>query len=173
MAAARAIFNTKLTTDPNDYCNEFQRNLISLNNSAESMAPQERSIDGVNSFAVAQGLASMLFVLGTEDIPCLDTWQQTRIFTADNAYVPLEKMMATMRQVNNSPADTGRTLMATRRNFRKSEEKPPGYDDERCKLCRHRHLNKDCFTQHPELVPRRKFKNRRENQETARVNMAE
>ncbi|KHJ32152.1 hypothetical protein EV44_g4975 [Erysiphe necator] len=98
--AVRNLHNAKFVTNAEDYCDEFMQNYLSVNNAAESI--QSRSPKGdsiVNPFSILPGYASSFFVLGTEKIEWLDTWRHTKIFDSSNHYVPLEVMMATLRQV--------------------------------------------------------------------------
>lgn len=144
-------------TNVEDYCDSFMQHYLSVNSAAESMVTHLSKDTGVNPFLILPGYASFLFVLGTEGIPWLDTWRQTKIFDGSNKYVPLEVMMSTLRKVRTSEMHlVGQALVAA--GF---DEKSGKYIDggkngplDRCRKCKHHHMNKDCFKQHPELRPK-------------------
>lgn len=157
--AVRNLHNTKFTTNAEDYCDRFMQSYLSVNNAAESMRSHLSMADPtVNPFSILPGYASSLFVLGTEKIEWLDTWRQTKIFDSSNHYVSLEVMMATLRQaVAGREQTTGSVFAAAGAcdGFEKKKKKNGnqyGDPDEICQLCKkHRHKNKECFKQHPEL----------------------
>ena len=175
-AAVRAFQQTKMTATADEYCNEFLRNLISVNNAAESMfTVNPRNSDTLNPYTVQPGLASIFFVLGIDDEPWLDTLRQIRTTTADSCYVPLNAMIATIRLVKKRPAATGRVMVAADRRPKTRDRNMVGYDEERCQLYKHRHLNKNCHKQHPELAPKRRgiSEGNRNWKEAARISIAE
>ncbi|KAI1000321.1 hypothetical protein K3495_g7875 [Podosphaera aphanis] len=90
-----------------------------------------------------------VLVLGTKHVPWLGTQRNLGLCTDNNSYTSLETLISTLRVVDGhratSPADTNLAMAAG--NLAASNRP---YDD--CKRCKHRHLNRECFKQHPELV---------------------
>lgn len=62
---------------------------------------KESEKEGRNIFEISLGIASFMFIMGTEEIPWLDTWRQTMTQDKSNRYVSLDTMMSTLRQVAN------------------------------------------------------------------------
>lgn len=96
--AVRNLRNIQFT-NADEYCDNFMQHYLSINSAAESMISHSSKDSEINPFLMLRGYASFLFVLGTEGIPWLDTWRQTKIFDGSNKYVPLETMMSTLRKV--------------------------------------------------------------------------
>lgn len=163
--SVRELLMTKLTSNADNYCNLFMQYYLDANNAAQSMPTL--NAEGLNgdqgiSFGISAGLAGYLFVLGTEGITWLDTWRQTKIYDVNNKYVPLDVMMSTLRQVAK-----GREVVNYAQVAVASNEKKPGSNGRNgkdndpeaiCKMCKHKHRNKNCFKQHPQL--RSKIKNK-------------
>lgn len=158
--AVRNFHELKFTTIE-DYCDNFMQCYLSINSAAESMVPHISSNDsGAEMFSMPAGLAAQFFVLGTEGINWLDTWRQTKIFDSSNHYVSLEVMMSTLRQAGTSKQrSSGQAMVAAgpgdNENSRSKVERGGGPNDQ-CRQCRHRHKNKECFKQHPELARKSK-----------------
>ncbi|KAI0994963.1 hypothetical protein K3495_g13218, partial [Podosphaera aphanis] len=152
--AVRDLINTKFTTIE-DYCNNFMQHYLSVNSAAESMVPHDASSDSDNPYLVPHEFASLLFVLGTEDVDWLETWRQTKIVDGKNRYSSLENMMSTLRQVgkSKSKSSSGQICVATgseKSGEGKERKKATGGPNDFCTLCWHRHKNKHCYKQHPE-----------------------
>ena len=109
-SAVRNLINTKFTTIE-EYCDKFMQHYLSVNSAAESMYHQQSISDSDNPYTVRHGLASFLFVLGTESVDWLDTWRQTKILDGKNRYVPLESMMSTLCQVGLSKGKSSGQVM--------------------------------------------------------------
>lgn len=152
--AIRALLRTKVTTSTDDYCKEFNTNLISVNNAASALVTSGVGQDEcVNSYAVPEGLASVLFALGTEEVPWLEIWRQTRVTSADNSYMSLQTMMTSIRRVRERPELSGPVTSVVRHSNNRLAHNTIEYEDERCQLCKHNHLNRDCYKQHPGIAP--------------------
>ncbi|POS86093.1 hypothetical protein EPUL_001039 [Erysiphe pulchra] len=100
------LLNTKFTTTAKDYCGNFMWNYMGVNSAAESMVPRSSNSDTVNPFVIPHGVASHLFIIGTEAIEWLSTWRQTKVFDSNNHYVSLETMMSTLRQTSAGQMET-------------------------------------------------------------------
>ena len=160
--AVRNLLNTRLTTSSDGYCNEFMQHYLDLNNAAEIMSnPNVEGLSGdLNiSYEISAGLAGFLFVMGTEGVDWLDTWRQTKVFDTNNSYVSLDIMMSTLRQVakgrETQPHGHGQAAVVpvVGGKFNGAGSKREGSLDPEslCTMCRHKHRNKNCFKQHPEL----------------------
>lgn len=178
--AVRSLLQTKLTNSVDQYCNEFMQHFMDANSAAESMF--STSVDGSKgnhsgNFEVSQGLAGYMFVLGTEGVDWLETWRQTKIYDANNKYVSLDVMMSTLRQVakgrESQPIGSAKASMGYKggRDNGISEKVVEVSDDLEgiCTQCRHRHKNKNCFRQHPEL--RKQLKKMKGKARAARENL--
>lgn len=165
--AGQAFFSTSFTT-ADEYCDNFLYNLLSLNSAAEALADGSKDKDSeVNLYAIPDGVACLLFVRSTEGIPWLDTWRETKVYGTDSKYVSLDKMMSTLRiAAGIRGKSSGQALVARRDQL--VDEKIGGGPNDRCRLCKHRHTNKKCFKQHPELKLKIKRKDKSINP-TARV----
>lgn len=86
-----------------------------------------------------------MFLIGTKDIEWLGNWRDTKAIGPDNRLTCLETMMSTIRTVGgNRPQNQPRMLAAA--------EPVDSVDLEAmCLRCRHKHKNRNCFRQHPEL----------------------
>lgn len=151
--AVRNLLNTGFTTIE-EYCNFFMQHCLSVNSAVESMVPHKVDKDSFNPFIIPHGLASFLFVMGTEGAEWLETWRQTKVLDKKNGYTSLENLMSSLRQVGKSRSNTlGQLLVATVRKGKSDEiERISGVGgpDDYCILCEHHHKNKNCFKQHPE-----------------------
>lgn len=129
---------------------------LDANNAAQSMpTPHAEGFNGDSgiSFGISAGLAGYLFVLGTKGISWLDTWRQTNVYDVNNKYVSLGIMMSTLSQV-------AQVAMVPKGNRYGDGRHSDGDNDPEaiCKMCKHKHRNKNCFKQHTEL--RRNIKNK-------------
>ncbi|KAI0991980.1 hypothetical protein K3495_g16206, partial [Podosphaera aphanis] len=150
--AVRNLWGIKFTTI-DDYCDKFMQYYLSVNSAAESMISQGAP-DSENLYLIPQGYASCLFVLGTEKVDWLETWRQTKVQDSKGRYLPLEKLMSTLRQVGGPKLQSsGQVHVATGAGDKgaKEREKAVGGPEDACVLCKHRHRNKECYRQHPEL----------------------
>eukprot|EP01000_Liburna_glaciale_P003609 NODE_297_length_1234_cov_1466.945992_g176_i0.p1 GENE.NODE_297_length_1234_cov_1466.945992_g176_i0~~NODE_297_length_1234_cov_1466.945992_g176_i0.p1 ORF type:complete len:223 (-),score=18.05 NODE_297_length_1234_cov_1466.945992_g176_i0:63-731(-) len=160
--AMRNLLNTKFSTTVEDYCDNFIRNYLGVNSAGESMIRQSSNSDTVNPFVIPHGIASHLFIIGTEAVEWLSTWRQTKVFDNSNHYVSLETMMSTLRQTGAGKTETMGRAMKMNGPGRSASEKPRGLDpNSRCELCRYPQNNSECYKQHPELAPKSKLKKRR------------
>ncbi|KAI0992006.1 hypothetical protein K3495_g16180, partial [Podosphaera aphanis] len=133
--AMRNLLNTKFTTTAEDYCDNFMRNYLGVNSAAESMIPQPSNSDTVNPFVIPHGVASHLFIIGTEAVEWLSTWRQTKVFDNSNRYVSLETMMSTLRQTGAGQIETMGRAMKMNGPGGSASEKPRGLDpNSRCEL---------------------------------------
>ncbi|KAI0995709.1 hypothetical protein K3495_g12471 [Podosphaera aphanis] len=162
--AVRNLLNTNFTTIE-EYCNTFMQHYLSVNSAAESMVSHEFEKESTNPFIVPHGLASFLFVLGTEGVEWLETWRQTKVLDRKNGYTSLENLMSTLRQVGKSSSKfSGHALVATGSRGQSDQRERTtaiGRPDDHCVLCEHHHKNKNCFKQHPELIKSSKQKGKR------------
>lgn len=171
--AGQAFFSTRFTT-AEEYCDTFLQNLLTLNSAAESLETDSQVTDSnTNIYAVPDGLARLLFVRGTEGIPWLDTWRETKVYGTNSKYVPLDKMISTLRVAAGSRSMTvGQVLVAAGRGaYNLDDGNIVENPNDRCKRCRHRHKNKRCYKQHPELRPKSQYKGNKgsKRQLTAKV----
>lgn len=141
---------------------------MSLNSAAEALADEPRNKNPeVNIYAIPNGVPRLLFVRGTEGIALLDTWRETKVYGSDNKYAALDKIMSSLRVAAGSRGKvSGQALLA--RKDQSGDEKTGGGPNDRCGLCKHRHKNKKCFKQHPELRLKMRRKDMPDNP-TARV----
>ncbi|POS85053.1 hypothetical protein EPUL_003148 [Erysiphe pulchra] len=148
------------------------RNLLNtnVNSSVKSMIPYSSKLETANHFVIPDGVASNLFIIGTESIEWLSTWRQTKVFDSSNHFVSIETIISTLRQaaagVNELPS------RATIMNRPKGNltQNPRGNDpNERCELCKNPHSNSECYKQHPELAPKSKCKKKRGKKGKAKV----
>lgn len=168
--AVKDLLLTKLTTTVDQYCNEFMQHYMDANSAAETM----HSISGSGSkgnhdsnFKITPGLAGYLFVLGTESIEWLETWRQTKVYDANNKYVSLDIMMSTLRQVAKGrefhSTGSGKVALGYKINGGNSviSQNVGNLNDPEaiCSQCKHKHKNKNCFKQHPELRKQNKRRN--------------
>lgn len=160
--SVRELLSTRLTGTVNSYCNTFMQHYLDANSAAETMPRKNaESLNGDQSisFEISAGLAGYLFVLGTEGISWLDTWRQTKIYDVNNKYVTLDIMMSTLRQVAKGregvPVGHAQAAVAARNNTGVTNHLEEDNDPESiCRRCKHKHRNKHCFRQHPELRKR-------------------
>lgn len=165
--AGQAFFSTSFTT-AEEYCDNFLQNLLSINSAAEALADNLDDKDSeINIYAIPDGVARLLFVRGTEGISWLDTWRETKVYGTDSKFVSLDKMMSSLRIAAGSRGHAAGQALVARKEQPDNEKTGEGPND-RCKLCKHRHKNKNCFKQHPELRSKSKKKNDSDNP-TARV----
>lgn len=152
-SAVRNLLNTGFTTIE-EYCDTFMQHYLSVNSAAESMVTYKVDKDSSNPFIIPHGLASFLFVMGTEGVEWLETWRQTKVLDKKNGYTSLENLMSSLRQVGKSRSKTlGQPLVATGRKGKSDQNERKsgvGGPDDFCVLCEHHHKNKNCFKQHPE-----------------------
>ncbi|KAI0991518.1 hypothetical protein K3495_g16669, partial [Podosphaera aphanis] len=159
--AVRKFLATKFTTTAENYCNEFLQNFLDVNSAAETMVSRnlEEFEKGGNMFEISLGLASFMFIMGTEGIPWLDTWRQTKTLDKSNRYVSLDTMMSTLRQVANGregmlghgQSAIGQDGGRKGRNAKGKGAARNADPESLCQRCTHKHKNKHCFKQHPEL----------------------
>ncbi|POS85018.1 hypothetical protein EPUL_003997 [Erysiphe pulchra] len=107
------------------------------------------------SSGISARLAGCFFVLEIEGISWLETWRQTRVYYANIKYVSLDVMMFTMRKVakRHEVVNFAQIAMATGANKRKGNGRNEGDINPEAisEICKHKHRNKNCFKQHPEL----------------------
>ncbi|KAI0996730.1 hypothetical protein K3495_g11452 [Podosphaera aphanis] len=144
-SSLETFLRTKFVSTANDYINRFQVNLQALQEAAEILHTSTG-----DDYHVTKGQAAAIFVLGTKHIPWLSTWNDLGARTENNGYVSLETMMSTLRVVDDhrvhQPPPHNHAMAAQGPNSSKDD------DGERCKRCKHIHLNRECFKQHPELA---------------------
>lgn len=106
------------------------------------------STNAVHSCQVGNGLASALFVVGTQHMKWLNNWRDTWAFEVNNELASIPSLMSSLRAIaENRIQQLTVILMASFPNER-------GLDSEAyCTKCRHRHKNKYCYILHPELAP--------------------
>lgn len=160
--SVRQLLSTRLTSTANVYCNTFMQHYLDANSAAETL-PHKKT-EGFNgdrsiSFEISAGLAGYLFVLGTEGISWLDTWRQTKIYDVNNKYVTLDIMMSTLRQVAKGREGVSvgyaQAAVAARSNTGDTNHlEENNHPESICRRCKHKHRNKHCFKQHPELRKR-------------------
>ncbi|KAI0992439.1 hypothetical protein K3495_g15746, partial [Podosphaera aphanis] len=139
--ALERFWSTKFATTADAYIDQFQANLQNVNQAADNLA-QQTDID----YHVPKGQAAALFVLGTQNVSWLSTWRDTRAYEAKNTYTDLEAMMSSLRTVaGNRSLHPGVAFVAR-------DAATGRAPNDECTLCRHRHKNKDCYKQHPELA---------------------
>ncbi|KAI1001734.1 hypothetical protein K3495_g6469, partial [Podosphaera aphanis] len=142
--ALETFLRTRFVSTADDYINRFQLHLQCLNEAAEAL---HLSTD--TEYHITKGQAAAMFVLGTKHVPWLGTWRDLRACTNNNSYTTLEAMMSTLRVVDGHRAplpEDGTAAMAA------TNSGPNNGPDDECKRCKHRHLNRECFKQHPELA---------------------
>lgn len=168
--SVRNLINIKFTIIE-EYCDKFMQHYLSVNSAAESMVSAEKLQDSLNPFSIPHGLASLLFLLGTENFERLDTWIQTKILDNKNKYVSLELMMLSFRQVGKSKEKTSEKVIVATGIGGKEKVKAVGGPNDTCVLCKHK--NKKCFRQHPELRSnKRKRKNKANSKEKSSASVA-
>ncbi|KAI0992897.1 hypothetical protein K3495_g15287 [Podosphaera aphanis] len=142
--ALETFLRTRFVNTADDYINRFQVHLQCLNEAAESL----HAATGTE-YHVTKGQAAAVFVLGTKHVPWLGTWRDLRACNDNNSYTSLETMMSTLRVV-----DGHRTTTAVETNHAMAAQgsNVANDPDAECKRCKHRHLNRECFKQHPELA---------------------
>ena len=96
--AVRNLLGIKFT-GVEKYCNNFMQYYLSVNSAAESMISHDESSESANQYLIPPGFASLLFILGTEELDWLETWRQTKTLDGKNKYKSLESMMSSLRQV--------------------------------------------------------------------------
>nr|ABW72074.1 TE3 [Blumeria hordei] len=104
-----------------------------------------------------------MFVEGTMEVKWLSNWREIRAYTDGKKYARLEDMMSTLRVAVEQRSLRSNPVVASVSNNSRME---PGLDDP-CRRCRHKHLNKDCFKQHPELRQYRKVQDKKGKAKTA------
>lgn len=104
--AIRNLLNAKFVATAEDYCDKFMQNYFSVKGSAESMIPHSPKIESPDPFVIPQGVASNLFIIGTESVEWLSTWRQTKVFYSSNYFVLPETMMSTLRQAAAGKGET-------------------------------------------------------------------
>lgn len=153
-----------------EYCDNYIQYYLSVSSAVESLTGDSTQSNCCNPYQILPGLASSLFVLGTENVDWLDTWRQNKILDSKNRYMPLEYLMSTIRQVEISKSKILRqnmVAMTTRNgNEGKSRKMAPRGPDNRCWLCRHRHIKKKCFRQQPALKSPIKKSNIKDKEKT-------
>lgn len=163
--ALERFLSTKFTSRADKYCDRFLSNLQSVNNAAEIMiSSQSSSRSETNTFKIGPGQAAAIFVLGTKGTDWLDTWRTTRAYETDYKYSSLESMMSSLRSITGDKKNVSGIFCA-------AAATPSGHTDPEaeCRKCRHRHKNKECFKQHPELIPRSKEENRKRRKGKAKI----
>lgn len=121
------------------------------------MVPSEKTYGSSNPFIIPHRFASFLFVSGTAGIEWLETWRQTKILDRKNKYVSLESVISTLRKAGKSKKKTSGYMIVAAgiENTEIGIEKAIGVTNDTCVLFKHRHKNKKCYKQYPELRPKK------------------
>ncbi|KAI0994885.1 hypothetical protein K3495_g13296 [Podosphaera aphanis] len=144
IAALELFLQVRFESTADSYIDSFLSTLQSVNNAADSFIPNNAE-PSENAHVIGKGLASALFVIGTSHVDCL----------GDSDYAIRSSWL-------NAPVYTVHIRLfidPAHPQCRYSQHylDPEAY----CTNCRHRHRNRECFIQHPEL--RKKGGKRKKN----------
>lgn len=134
----------KLSTTVDEYCDTFLKLLQGVNNGATLIANRQNNEIVVDDYKIPKGIAAALFVFGTEEVHWLNIWRGTKTRTLNCIFWPLEQLMSTLRAESGSchkPTSLALAASIPYKNLMRQVRDP----DEVCRLCRHYHLNKQCF----------------------------
>lgn len=151
--ALRQLLETKMSSSIEDYCDRFSTAYQNVLNSAETLSASDPTpIDR----GIPEATAAGIFLVGTLNVEWLNSWRDNKAIDASDRPVSLKSMMSSIRTVAanhsyNYPPHTQNSVATASLN------EPPNsyhqsYPDAICKKCRHKHKNKECFKQHPELA---------------------
>lgn len=149
--ALEEFLRTKFESHADDYINKFLANLQGLNDAAETL----HATTGTE-YHVPRGLAAAIFVQGTRHIPWLTNWRDMRACTDQNSYATLESLMSTIRIASGNrtvdPTPQAAPPPQPNRVFATREPTERLDPEAKCRRCNHRHKNRECFKQHPQLA---------------------
>ena len=137
---------TTLMTTADNYCSQFTKNLQEVNIAADVITarPDPNGNNITNDYKITPGQASGYFIRGTKGVEWLDTWRQTRTSGHNGRLQPLGSLMSSLREAESSIQRARRNIVASIPQSTNPEA--------RCRMCRHKHMNEECFKQHPELA---------------------
>lgn len=151
--ALETLLTTRFTGSPNDYCDRFLANLQSINSAADALISDSSTLEPTQSeYTILPGQAAVLFSLGTKGVGWLDNWRDTKAIESDNKFSSLEYMMSSLRTVAGNRTQITPRITAAAEVGTNDIKNPNDY----CTLCSHKHKNKQCFKQHPELAKARR-----------------
>ncbi|KAI1004735.1 hypothetical protein K3495_g3485 [Podosphaera aphanis] len=145
IAALDSFLQLRFKSTADSYIDSLFSTLQSVNNAADSFIPNNTE-PNENVRVIGKGLASALFVIGTSHVDWLATWRETKVYQADNQFAPLQSIMSSLRATARNRMQPNNTICAA-----SSPSKPYLDPEAYCTNCRHRHRNRECFRQHPEL----------------------
>ncbi|KAI1000131.1 hypothetical protein K3495_g8064 [Podosphaera aphanis] len=119
-------------------------NFLQGNNAADNF--NQHNPSDPNVYSIGAGLSSALFVIGTKNVDWLNTWRETRVYSTDNQLAPLQTIMSSLRATAGNRAQPANSACAATGPAHRDVD-----PEANCTICRHRHKNKECFIQHPEL----------------------
>ncbi|KAI0999324.1 hypothetical protein K3495_g8872 [Podosphaera aphanis] len=106
-------------------------------------------------YHVTKGQAAAIFVLGTKHIPWLSTWRDLGACTNENSYASLESMMSTLRVIDGhrlTLPNHNHMINHPNQTFAMHANNSKDGTNDDCRRCKHRHKNRECFKEHPELA---------------------
>lgn len=146
--ALAKLLETRFTATADEYCDVFLKRLQSVNNAASVMAAADESAMA-EDYKVHKGQAAALFVFGTKEVEWLDIWRGTKTRTLKNTLAPLDYMMSTLRTEAGVRSQAPKIAMMAAPQQQDVNKPDP---EATCRLCWHKHKNKYCYKQHPELA---------------------
>lgn len=150
--ALRLLLTCKLTIAVDNYCDTFLKLLQGVNNGATLIANGRNNEIVAGDYKIPKGIVAALFVFGTEGVDLLNIWRGTKTRTSDGNFLPLEQLMSTLRTESGSHQRPTSLALAAANLHDENSSRQSRNPDDVCRLCRHYHLNRHCFKQHPELA---------------------
>ena len=147
-AALESFTSVRFTSTVDDYCNRFLTKYQGLCKSAIAIVQHNPSMcySSTNVYKISKETAAGMFIIGTKDVKWLSNWRDTKAIRPNNSLTSLETMMLTIRTARkytslNYPRSSDTEKLAHNADLEKL-----------CLRCRHKHKNKNCFKQNPELL---------------------
>ncbi|KAI0999701.1 hypothetical protein K3495_g8495 [Podosphaera aphanis] len=146
LEALRQFYNVRLISTADHYCDAFLTAYQNVNTAAETLSSgDENPVDR----SISEATAAVFFIVGTMHLPGLSTWRDHKAIDSTDRPVSLHSMMSSLRNTTISEYSGRQSTPAHAAPTRPVDPNAP------CRKCAHKHLNKECYKQNPDLARQR------------------
>ncbi|KAI0993580.1 hypothetical protein K3495_g14604, partial [Podosphaera aphanis] len=144
LEALRQFHDVRLGNSTSQYCDAFLTAYQNVTTAADNLnADDENPVDR----SIPEATAAGFFIIGTMHVPWLSTWRDHKAVDSTERPVSLHAMMSSLRSVTiNDFNERPHNSSAHAAPSRTVDPDAP------CKKCVHKHLNKECYKQNPDLA---------------------
>ncbi|KAI0993553.1 hypothetical protein K3495_g14631 [Podosphaera aphanis] len=151
LEALQQFYNVRLNSTADHYCDAFLTAYQNVNRAAETLSsgdenPADRSIPEAN--AAGFFIVCIMHLPGMH-LPGLSTWRDHKAVDSTDTSVSLHSMMSSLRNSTISEYSGRQSTPAHAAPARLVDPNAP------CRKCVHKHLNKECYKQNPDLARQR------------------